>query len=261
MPDGSIFELIRLGGFAAAVAAAVGLQRIRPHARERGSLAVNVPMWLLDTLAVAAVCGQCGFVVADWADGARFGLLHLAALPWWIAVAVTVPALDLVSYVWHRANHRVRFLWRFHQVHHSDEHFTVSTAARFHPGEILMSVPVRLAGIALLGAPVVGVLVFELLFTAFNFVEHGDIDLPRRLEARLGRVLVLPALHRRHHSEVASELNSNFGTIFIVWDRLLATFTDSSSAARVRIGLADRPPAGRIADALKLPLGVYGGWR
>jgi sterol desaturase/sphingolipid hydroxylase (fatty acid hydroxylase superfamily) len=124
----------------------------------------------------------------------------LNALDAWplVAVPVGIVGLGFVSYVWHRANHRVSFLWRFHQAHHSDSQFTVTTALRFHPGELLLALPVRLLAVVVLGVPVASVIVFEVVFAFASFVEHGNIDLPRRVERALGRVLITPALHRRH---------------------------------------------------------------
>ena len=144
-------------------------------------------------------------------------------------------------------------LWRFHQVHHSDPTFTVSTGIRFHPGELLLSLPLRLAAVVLLGASVGAVLVFEALFTVANLLEHGDIALPRRVDAVLARVLVTPAVHRRHHTRSGPARDTNFGTIFAVWDRVLTTYTPGDAAARVDTGL---PGVGSpsLASALRLPM-------
>src|SRR5262249_50061850 len=166
-----------------------------------------------------------------------FGLLQAAAAPAWLAVAATVLALDLVSYLWHRANHAVPVLWRFHRVHHADPALHVSTALRFHPGEILLSAPVRLAAIAALGAPLAGVVAFESLFGAMNALEHARVELPSRIERALSLVLVTPALHRFHHSVVQSEHDSNYATTFSVWDRLGRSFRSNDPASHFPIGL------------------------
>jgi sterol desaturase/sphingolipid hydroxylase (fatty acid hydroxylase superfamily) len=139
-------------------------------------------------------------------------------------------------------------------VHHSDPSFTVSTGLRFHPGELLLSLPVRLLAIVILGVPAAGVLVFEVLFTCANLVEHGDIDLPLALERAVDGVFVTPALHRFHHSRLAAERDHNFGTILIVWDRLLGSHRPSSSAAGVDVGLGDRPAPLPLRAVLLLPL-------
>jgi len=213
------------------------LQRFSPHARVQGSWRVNGPIWLLGLVAVGLVCGTCGFTAARWAQGAEFGLLNAVPLPVWAAIPATLGLLDLVSYGWHLANHRVLPLWRLHQVHHSDPTFTVSTGLRFHPGELLLSLPVRIAAVVLIGASVEAVLIFEVVFAFANLIEHGDIDAPRDLERALGRLLVTPALHRRHHTRQGAARNSNFGTIFSVWDRLFGTYVHSDSAAEIETGL------------------------
>jgi sterol desaturase/sphingolipid hydroxylase (fatty acid hydroxylase superfamily) len=197
---------------------------------------------------MALVCGACGFAAAAWAAAAGVGLLNVLSAPPLAAFAATLLALDLVSYAWHRANHRVRLLWRFHRVHHADASFHVSTALRFHPGELLMALPVKLAAILLLGAPPAAVLLFEVVFGIANVLEHGDFDLPRRLERALARVFVTPALHRRHHSTERAERDRNFGTIFSIWDRLARTLRPDDSASRFATGLAGLG----VADARSL---------
>jgi sterol desaturase/sphingolipid hydroxylase (fatty acid hydroxylase superfamily) len=247
------FQALRVAGFAAAATLAVVLERLRPHTGRRGSWRVNGGLWLTNAILLGVLCGACACTVARWAATARFGVLNQAATPRWLGMAVTVVVLDLVSYLWHRANHRMPFLWRFHQVHHSDPSFTASTGVRFHPGELLLSLPVRLTAIALLGPSAEAVVLFEIAFTVANLVEHGDIDLPLELERRLGRVLVTPALHRRHHTKRGRERDTNFGTVFATWDRLFRTRTDSDSATAVETGLPglDEPT---LARAFLLPL-------
>jgi len=246
-------QALRAAGFVVAALLAVLVQRLAPHARVRGSWRVNGGLWLVDAVVVGAVCGACTFTAAAWAARSGFGALNQAAVSPWTAVPVTVVGLDLVSYGWHRANHRVPFLWRLHQVHHSDPSFTVSTGVRFHPGELLLSLPVRLAAVVVIGAPVAAVLVFEIAFTFANLIEHGNISLPGPAEGWLAHVCITPAPHRRHHTKVGPERDTNFGTVFSLWDRLFGTFTTSDSATRVETGL---PGMGdlRLSRALALPL-------
>lgn len=250
----SEFQVARVVGFGAAAALALALQRARPHERSYRLRAVNVALWLVNVAALSAVCGACACTVARWAETARVGLFNGVAAPAWVVAAVTVLALDLVSYGWHRANHRVPFLWRFHRVHHSDVNFTMSTALRFHPGELLLSLPVRLLMVALLGAPAAAVVLFEVVFTFANLVEHGNIGLPLGLERRLAGVFVTPALHRLHHADRRPQLDSNFGTILSLWDRLLGTYRASSSRAFFAIGLPGGVRAATLGRALALPL-------
>ena len=220
------------------------LERIAPHAALRPAWRANLGLWLLDALLMAAVCGACAWTVAGWAQASGIGLLNQLDAPLGAGIAATVVGLDLLSYVWHRANHELAFLWRFHRIHHADADYHVSTALRFHPGELLLALPVRLGVIVLLGAPPVAVVMFEAIFGIANVLEHGNFKLPRRLEQVLGVVLVTPALHRRHHSTERSERDSNFGTILCLWDRLAQTFLPSASSAVFRTGLPGRTGAG-----------------
>ena len=246
-------RLVRLVGFATAIAAALLLQRLSPHSNAAGSLRVNGGIWLVNALVTGTLCGACVCAAALWAGTKSVGLFHWIATPAWIALPVSVLFLDLVSYTWHRANHVVPFLWRWHQVHHSDSSFTVSTSLRFHPGELVLSLPLRLLAVVLLGVPVVAVVVFEVMFTLANSVEHGDIDLPRRFERAMGRVFVTPALHRWHHTVSPRDRDTNYGTIFSVWDRWLGTFAPSDSTTVVRTGLP-HVSATTIGRALMLPI-------
>jgi len=247
------FQLVRSTAFAVAIALALALERLAPHARLRGSWRVSSGLWVVNLLATGLVCGACMCTAARWATTNGLGLLNVSGAGLWLAIPATVLGLDLVSYAWHRANHRIALLWRLHRVHHSDVSFTVATALRFHPGELLASLPLRLGAVVALGAPVVGVLVFEIVFTFANFVEHGDIDCPPGLERTLHRAIVTPALHRRHHGEERTQLDSNFGTILCVWDRAFGTFGAGSSAARVRTGLPGQSTAVGLRQALWLP--------
>ncbi|RIL08020.1 MAG: fatty acid hydroxylase [Proteobacteria bacterium] len=234
------YQLVRILCLAAAIAIGLAMERWRPHARLRPAWRTNLGLWAVDSVAMATVCGACGWIVAAWAASAGLGLLTWAGAGTALAVGVGVLGLDAVSYAWHRANHRLPLLWRFHQVHHGDESFHVTTALRFHPGELLLALPVRLAAIVLLGVPPAGVLVFESIFGVANLLEHGNFDLPRRVEPMVRRLFVTPSLHRGHHASDWRELDTNFGTVFSFWDRVAGTFRASAPDRRVTTGLPDR---------------------
>lgn len=248
------FQLLRATAFAIAFGVALLLQRLAPHTRYGGSVRTNLGLWAVNLVAVGAVCGACACAVARFAEASGIGVLNLAELPAWIRVVATVLALDFVSYAWHRANHVVPVLWRFHAAHHSDTSFTVTTGLRFHPGELLLSLPLRLVTVLLLGASPMAVLVFEAIFALANAVEHGDIDLPASLERRLGRVLVTPALHRFHHARAPRDREHNYGTIFAVWDRWLGTYRASESSVRIDVGLQGLSEPLDLGAVLRFPL-------
>ncbi len=257
MPDSgeASYQLARGVGLAAAFVLGLALERWRPHERLRPAWGTNLGLWASDTVLTGIVCGACGWSVAAWAAGHGLGLLAWLGAGPWAAIGVGLVGLDAVSYLWHRANHQVPLLWRFHQVHHGDSSFHVTTALRFHPGEILLALPVRLAAILTLGVPPEGVLLFELVFGVANLLEHGNFDLPRRLEHVLQRAFVTPALHRGHHVSDWRDLNTNFGTVFSTWDRLAGTFNASDPGRRVVTGLPNwsRPEAPALAESLLLP--------
>jgi sterol desaturase/sphingolipid hydroxylase (fatty acid hydroxylase superfamily) len=249
----SELQFVRLGGFALAATVALTLQRMAPHAGQGESWRTNLALWGAGALAMGAICGACACAVAAWAATAQVGVLNLTGAPWWLALPATVLALDLVSYAWHRANHSVAILWRFHRVHHSDTRFAVSTGLRFHPGELVLSLPLRLVAVAALGASVEAVVAFEVVFALANLVEHGDIDYPLTFERRLATVLVTPALHRYHHGLRPRRLAGNFGTVFSFWDRLFASYAPNDSRASFPVGLPDQEGEPGIRQALAMP--------
>jgi sterol desaturase/sphingolipid hydroxylase (fatty acid hydroxylase superfamily) len=255
------FQIIKSVGFVIALAAVVGLQRSRPHAGQEGSWRLNGGLWILNSVILGIVCAGCACTVSRWAETEGFGLLNRMEMPnSWMAIPVAVLALDGVSYFWHRANHRIPLLWRFHQVHHSDPNFTATTAIRFHFGELLLALPLRLLAVAVMGISIPGVILFELIFAFANFFEHGDIDLPLGLERRLAFLFITPALHRRHHSLEAALLNSNYGTIFSFWDRIFRSFGASGSDVQIQIGLPGVSEMLGPQAALMMPIrGIYRG--
>jgi len=254
--DEAAYQLVRAIGLGAAIALGLALEHWRPHSALRPAWATNVGLWSIGTVLTTVVCGACGWTVAGWAGAHGFGLFAWLGVGGWAAVALGVVGLDGVSYGWHWANHRVPLLWRFHRVHHSDASFHVTTAVRFHPGELLLALPLRLAAVVALGVSPTGVLVFEVVFGVANLLEHGNFDLPRRYEPLVQRILITPALHRAHHVCDWAELDSNFGTVFSTWDRLIGTLRPSDGDRRVVTGLPDwtvsRAPS--LYESLLLPL-------
>ena len=255
------FQLYKGAGLAVSLVLVLAFQLLFPNRLTIRTLArnwkVNVPLAAVDTALVSLLCGAC---VCTWAATVRErgggGLFEAAALPYWSQVAVTVALLDLVAYVWHRANHRWAWLWRFHAVHHSDVTFDASTAFRFHPGELLISIGVRLAVVTVTGLPILGLIAFEVIYGLANLFVHSDIRIPAVWEQRLASVVVTPSLHRAHHSERPEIHNTNFGTILSLWDRLAGTLLGGSHAdTSITLGLPGQH--GRVyglGEALRLPL-------
>ena len=247
------FQIVKSIGFVLAFALAVAIQRFRPHRTLAGSWQTNSQLWALNALVLGVACAGCACTVSRWATDAGLGLLNQDVMLAGLAIPISVLGMDLVSYLWHRANHQLRFLWRFHQAHHSDPDFTVTTALRFHPGELLLALPVRLLAVIILGVPIAGVIVFEVIFAFANFCVHGNIDLTEKIERLLGGVLITPALHRRHHGRESRLLDTNYGTIFSFWDRLFGSYGESRSDVRIDTGLPGLESALGAMEILTLP--------
>lgn len=181
-------------------------------------------LFTLNAVLVAVVLRINPVVAAVAAAHSRFGVLNKIWIPFVVRCVLAVLLLDLVKYAVHRAHHSVPWLWRVHVVHHSDPDFDVSTAARAHPIEMLLTQGATLAAIGLLAAPPVAVLGAELLACFQSFFEHANASLPSWIEKLVRRLIVTPDMHRIHHSQDASEQSRNLGEIFPWWDRMLGTY-------------------------------------
>jgi len=174
-----------------------------------------------------------------FAEAGHWGLLHHYEAPFWAAVVASVVLLDFVIYLQHVMVHAIPVLWRLHRVHHADLDFDVTTGARFHPLEIILSMLIKFATILLLGPPVLAVVMFEVLLNATAMFNHGNVSLPKRLDRALRWLVVTPDMHRVHHSVEDDETNSNFGFNLPWWDRLFGTYRDQPRAghAQMTIGI------------------------
>ena len=159
-----------------------------------------------------------------------FGLFNVIAVPAWIGVAASVVILDLAIYLQHVLFHAVPALWRLHRMHHADLEFDVSTGLRFHPIEILLSMLIKFAVVAALGAPALSVLIFEVLLNATSMFNHANVRIPLGIDRVLRWLVVTPDMHRVHHSILARETNSNFGFNLPWWDRLFGTYRAQPAA-------------------------------
>jgi len=184
----------------------------------------NLGLLLVDAALVRVLAPGAAIAVAMTAAGSGWGLLNAFALPGWAAIAAGIALLDLAIYFQHVMFHAVPTLWRLHRVHHADLDFDVTTGARFHPIEILISTAVKCAAIAALGAPVISVFVFEILLNATAMFDHANASLPQRVERWLRWLVVTPDMHRVHHSVRYEESSSNFGFNLPWWDRLFGTY-------------------------------------
>jgi len=228
-------EAIRLMAFLAVFAAVALWEALAPRRKRsferRARWPHNLGLLLVDVALVRVFAPGAAIAVAMTAAGSGWGLLKALALPGWAAIAAGIALLDLAIYFQHVMFHAVPALWRLHRVHHADLDFDVTTGARFHPIEILISTAIKCAAIAALGAPVISVFVFEILLNATAMFNHANASLPQRLERWLRWLVVTPDMHRVHHSVRYEESSSNFGFNLPWWDRLFGTYR-----ARPRLG-------------------------
>jgi sterol desaturase/sphingolipid hydroxylase (fatty acid hydroxylase superfamily) len=226
--------LIRLGAFAAVFALMTLWELLAPRRhpligraqRWPGNLGVVV----IDTILVRLVFPLTAVGTALLAESRGFGLFHAVSLPTWLAILATVIVLDLTIYLQHVLFHAVPVLWRFHRMHHADLEFDVTTGVRFHPVEMLLSMGIKLAVTAALGAPALAVPIFEVLLNVTSMFNHGNVRLPPRLERVLRSTLVTPEMHRVHHSVIPRETDSNFAFNLSWWDRLFGTYRAQPAA-------------------------------
>ena len=220
-----------------------------------GRLFVNLAISILTFIAAAVFVQPAARWALRWSADSPLGLAHLIALPAPFEFALSFVLLDLGFYYWHVANHRVPFLWRFHNVHHIDPDLDVTTAFRFHFGEITLSTGFSLLQVSLIGPSAWSFAVYQLIFQAEVLFHHSNLRLPIGAERLLNKVLVTPRMHGIHHSQVQRENNSNFGTVFPWWDRLHRTLGVNIPQDAVVVGVPGYTLAedNRFWNALLIP--------
>jgi sterol desaturase/sphingolipid hydroxylase (fatty acid hydroxylase superfamily) len=198
----------------------------------------NLAVAVFNTVILGLAFGYVTMMVTGWAEENQFGLLHNLGLAGSLRFAFALVLLDGWMYVWHRANHTVPLLWRFHRMHHSDRHMDVTTATRFHLGEHVGSSVLRLGLIPLLGFEVWNLVVYDTLVIAITQFHHADISLGR-LDRWLRWLIVTPDMHKVHHSDRQPETDSNYSTILSIWDRLARSFRMRDDPRSIVFGLKE----------------------
>ncbi len=260
---------IRLGFFLGVLALMAGWELVaprRPLAVGRGRRwPSNLGIVAINTLLLRLVFPAAAVSLAVAGERHGWGLFNAFPVPSWVALVASVVLLDLAIYLQHVLFHAVPALWRLHRMHHADLDFDVTTGARFHPIEILLSMAIKLGIVAAIGAPAAAVLIFEVLLNATSMFNHGNVSIRERLDCVLRWLVVTPDMHRVHHSVVPNETNSNFGFNLPWWDRLLGTYRAQPAAghAGMTIGLdAFRDPGELRLDRMLVqpfigPAGAY----
>ncbi len=186
----------------------------------------NLGLVVINTVLVRLLFPLAGVGMAFLAQAKGWGFFNIVSVPAWLAIPVALLLLDLTIYGQHVAFHVVPFLWRLHRMHHADLEFDVTTGLRFHPGEIVISMLIKLAAVIVIGAAPTAVLIFEVVLNATAMFNHGNVRLPAPLDRLLRFFVVTPEMHRVHHSLDRRETDSNFGFNVPWWDRLFGTYRD-----------------------------------
>lgn len=235
------------------------LERVRPLRRPSRPLlprlGVNAAVSALALLTAGLAVRPVAAALLGFTGAERAGLVPTLSLPGPAAVAASFALLDLSFYYWHRANHRWPLLWRFHNVHHVDPDLDVSTALRFHFGEVALSAAFRALQVLLVGPTTAAYVAYEIVFQANTLFHHSNVRLPLALERLLGWVLVSPRMHGIHHSDVRGETDSNYSVVFPWWDRLHATLVLGVPQRAIKVGVPGyaAPEDNRLWPLLALP--------
>ena len=196
----------------------------------------NFGIVILNSLLVRLIFGALlPVAVAEWAAQESIGLFNTLVSAPVLAILLSIIALDATIYWQHRVFHRVPWLWRLHRIHHYDTDYDLSTALRFHPIEILLSILIKNIAILLIGAPVMAVIIFEILLNGMALFNHANLALPRTVDRVLRKVIVTPDMHRVHHSVLSKEMHSNFGFNLSIWDRLFSSYIAQPKAGHLKM--------------------------
>lgn len=218
---------------------------------------VNLSMVVLSSVLLRIVFPAAAVGVAVLAEQKGWGLFNMLDIPPVIAFIAAFIILDFIIWLEHVVSHHIPILWRIHRMHHVDTGFDVTTALRFHPLEIVLSMVWKGIIVVLIGAPVLAVLVFEIVLNGAAMFNHSNVKLPSKVDALLRKVIVTPDMHRIHHSVVQKETDSNFGFNFSFWDHIFKTYTAEPKAGQnnMSLGLQEyrEPNTANLVWLLALP--------
>ncbi len=218
----------------------------------------NLSLVFLNTFLLRLLFPAAAVGVAVFAENTGWGIFNYFDFPFWVAVIFSVVFLDLVIYLQHVMFHAVPLLWRLHRVHHADLDIDVTTGARFHPFEIILSMLIKFSAIVILGAPALAVVIFEIILNAMAMFNHSNVRMFFWLDSFLRLFVVTPDMHRVHHSIKTQETNSNFGFNLSLWDRIFGTYKAQPDEGHtgMTIGISafrDKKICDRLDNMLFLP--------
>lgn len=255
--------LIRLGVFISLFAVLATLEALAPR-RARSQLrskrwVTNWGVTVINTLTLRLMAFALPLLAVGAAldaDTQGWGLFNAISLPIWLEIAIVVLIFDFAIWLQHLITHKVPLLWRLHRVHHADVDMDVTTAIRFHPVEIALSMLLKIGLVYLLGPAAIAIVIFEIILNGTAMFNHSNLALPAGLDRIMRKVLVTPDMHRVHHSVQRSEHDSNYGFCLSIWDQLFGTYIaqpkDGHDAMQVGLEWQDDRPS-KLGWSLALP--------
>lgn len=216
---------------------------------------INLSFGIFNVLSVSLLFSSLTVFISRWSEFNHYGLTHWMNLSPFISGCAAFILFDCWMYVWHRINHKVPFFWRFHRMHHTDLTVDSTTAFRFHTGEIILSSIMRLAVIPLIGMNLKFLMLYEICLQPVIILHHSNLAIPEKWDRIFRFLVVTPNMHRVHHSQIKKETNSNYASIFSVWDRLGKTFQKRSDFTNLVFGLPEftLPSFQSLMGMLKTP--------
>lgn len=198
---------------------------------------------------------------SQWVTANNFGVLNWISMPVWLQMIVGVMLLDFFgAFLVHWVEHKVKFMWKFHLVHHSDTTVDVTTGLRHHPGEAVFRMIFTILGVIVVGAPIWIVFFYQTISAAFTHFNHANIQMPKKLDRALSLVFVTPYMHKVHHHYTQPLTDTNYGNIFAIWDRVFGTFAQVDDTKELVYGIdthMDPKENDDVVNLLKIPFQKY----
>lgn len=198
---------------------------------------------------------------SDYVTANEFGVLQWVTMPLWLQAIVGILLLDFFgAYLIHWIEHKVRFLWKFHLVHHSDTNVDVTTGLRHHPGEAVFRMVFTILGVIMVGAPIWIIFLYQSISALFAHLTHANINMPKKVDRALSYVFITPLMHKVHHHYTQPLTDTNYGNIFAIWDRLFGTFAQVDDTHGLKYGIdthMDPEENDRLGNLLKIPFQPY----
>ena len=220
----NLLFILRVGSYFAAFASLLFFERLAPFVastqRKSSRVIFHLSLGVVNSIVLYAIMAWPIYLTWSFAQSNKLGLSHLLGLTGWVEIALAVIALDFWNYWMHRAYHGIGFLWRFHKAHHSDMELDVTTASRFHIGELIISNCIKCLAILAWGPSFWGLVCFDTFLTVASQFHHSNVGIPLGIQDVIEKIIVSPRMHRCHHALHSNCINTNFASVLSVWDRI-----------------------------------------